>query len=136
MTNQYPPEVIVLRDRVIAGNDKLFRAWLQIRELAHDTQEWSRQMDRWAEAQQRLHLLCSELKLRGFTDCLYLDGSGKKTKNCLHNPDNWWCCVCPSDEPYWEKELMSLPGPSMSLVKQPEFVPGQTKFLTRLGGEK
>lgn len=36
---EYPEEVIALRDRVINGNQKLFDAWLKIRELAHDTEE-------------------------------------------------------------------------------------------------
>lgn len=100
-------EVLALRDRVTLGNEKLFQAWLQIRELAHDSEEWSWQMDKWAEAQHKLSLLCSELKLKGYTDCLYIE-NGKKTRSCLSNPDGFWCCVCSSSYPYWEKDLMSL----------------------------
>lgn len=95
--------------RVRIGNQKLFKAWQQIRELAHNTEEWSAQMDKWQEAQQKLHLLCQELKFTGFDDCLYLDDSGKKTKRCLGEPNGWWCQVCPSSKNYWEDELFSLP---------------------------
>ena len=92
-------EVLTLRDRVKLGNDKLFRAWLQIRELAHDQEEWPRQMDQWHEAQGKLHLLCLELKARGYKDCLYIEG-GKKTKRCLDNPDGFFCLVCSSSREY------------------------------------
>jgi len=123
-------EVLDLRDRVIKGNDKLFAAWLQIRELAGEEKEY--QLDRWNEAQERLHYLCLELKAKGYHDCLYLE-NGKRTKSCLSNPDGFWCQVCPSSVSYWEKELMKLPGPNAPRVKQPEFVPGQTEFLEKLG---
>ncbi len=102
-------EVLDLRDRVIKGNNKLFAAWQQIRELAHNTEEWSAQMDRWNEAQERLHYLCLELKTKGYHDCLYIE-NGKKTKLCLSNPDGFWCQVCSSDIKYWEQELMELPN--------------------------
>ncbi|GAH96396.1 unnamed protein product, partial [marine sediment metagenome] len=30
-----------------------------------------------------------------------------------HNPDGFWCQVCPSTtRKYWEEELMDLPSPS------------------------
>ncbi|GAJ06848.1 unnamed protein product [marine sediment metagenome] len=108
---EYPEEVIALRDRVILGNQKLFDAWLKIKELAHDTEQWSQQMDKWHGAQQKLHLLCQELKYKGFDVCLYLDANGKKSKGCLKNPDGFWCQVCPSTYPYWEEEMLNLPSP-------------------------
>lgn len=111
LKESHSPEVLALRDRVKKGNDKLFQAWLQIRELA-DKEEWSRQMDRWSEAGQKLHALCDELKLKGYNDCLYLE-NGKKVRSCLDNPDGFWCQVCPSVYPYWEAELMNLPSPKV-----------------------
>lgn len=105
---QYSEEVIALRDRVVNGNQRLFEAWLKIKELAHDSEEWSRQMDRWNEAQEKLHVLCLELKMMGYSDCLYLDESNRKTKSCLENPDGFWCQVCPSGYPYWEVEAGKL----------------------------
>lgn len=102
-------ELMKLRDRVIIGNDKLWKAWLQIREM--DGEQREEQLDKWSEAQKKLHLLCQELKLKGYTDCLYLI-DGKKMKNCLDNPDGFWCQVCPSVKTYWEDELMSLPSNS------------------------
>lgn len=102
-------EALALRDRVIKGNDKLFQAWLQIREL-EDGEEKEYQLDRWNEAQERLHSLCLELKAKGYHDCLYIE-NGKKTRSCLSNPDGFWCQVCPSKIPYWEQELMNLPSP-------------------------
>lgn len=107
---QYSEEVITLKERVVNGNQILFDAWLKIKEIPHDTEEWSKEMDRWHEAGKRLGLLCSELNHKGFDVCLYLDENGKKTKNCLSNPDGFWCLVCPSFYPYWEKELMDLPS--------------------------
>lgn len=105
---QHSKEVLELRDRVINGNQKLFDAWLKIRELAGDEMEWVKQMNRWYDAGLKLQVLCTELKARGYTDCLYIV-KDKRTKNCLKNPDDFWCQVCPSSIPYWDKELMSLP---------------------------
>lgn len=101
---EYSQEVLALRDRVIIGNQRLFDAWVKIKKIAHNTEEWSTQMDRWHQAQEKLHRLCLELKAKGYTTCLYIV-DGKKTKNCLKNPDGFWCQVCPSIYPYWEKEL-------------------------------
>lgn len=109
---EYSEEVILLKERVVNGNQKLFNAWLKIKELDHGGEEWSKLMDKWNEAQQRLHLLCQELKYLGFDECLYLDINNKRTKHCLKNPDGFWCQVCPSTtRKYWEEELMNLPGP-------------------------
>jgi DNA polymerase-1 len=119
-------DVLALCDRVKKGNDKLFQAWLQIRELA-DKEEWSYQMDRWQEATEKLHQLCQELKLKGYTDCLYFE-NGKKMRRCLDNPDGFWCQVCPSIYPYWETERMGQPG---SKVPKPELVAEVVALHTR-----
>ena len=105
-------EVLALCDRIRLGNEKLFKVLRQIREIADDKEEWSRQMDQWKEAQEKLHSLNLELQAKGFHDCLYLE-NGKKTRSCLDNPDGSWCQVCPCDpnNPYVEKELMGLPSP-------------------------
>ncbi|GAH11834.1 unnamed protein product [marine sediment metagenome] len=132
MTNQYSPEVLALRDRVRLGNYKLFRAWQQIKELAHDSEQWSQQIDRWHDATEKLSLLCSELKLKGYADCLYME-NGKRTKSCLSNPDGFFCQVCSSIYPYWELELMSLPGPKARQTKGGE---DQLEFLRKLGEVK
>lgn len=102
---QYSEEVLALKERVILGNQKLFDAWLKIKEFADDKEKWVREMDRWHEAVLKLRGLCSELKYKGYDACLYLAMDGKRTKNCLKNPDGFWCLVCPSSFPYWEKEL-------------------------------
>jgi len=107
MAKQYSPEVLALRDRVKLGNEKLFKAWQQIREL--NSAEWSYQMELWYQAGKKLNVLCIELNLKGYGDCLYLE-NGKKTKSCLDNADGFWCQVCPSSIRYWDKELMSLGG--------------------------
>ena len=116
-----------LKDRVRLGNDKLFQAWLQIRELVDDKEEWARQMDRWQEATEKLHSLCQELKLKGYNDCLYLE-NGKRVRSCLSNPDSFWCQVCPSIYPYWETELMEMPSPK---VPKPELAAGLVALRTR-----
>ena len=127
-------EVLDLRDRVILGNRKLNVAFEQIKQLAHDPEEWSRAMDQWHEANEKLSTLCTELKLKySYNECLYLDDQGKKTKKCLEPGDSLGCRVCPSSRNYCAEELMALPGPNAPRVKQPEFVPGQTEFLEKLG---
>ncbi|GAJ22288.1 unnamed protein product, partial [marine sediment metagenome] len=85
-------EVLALRDRVIKGNDKLFAAWQQIRELDGEEKEY--QWDRWNEGQERLHSLCLELQAKGYHDCLYIE-NGKRIKSCLSETGGWWCQVCP-----------------------------------------
>ena len=132
MAKRYSPEVIALRDRVIRGNETLNLAWNQLRAMVHNTEEWNEEVERWHQANNKLSALCSELKLRGYEDCLYLDGSGKKTKLCLPPGDDLGCRVCPSIIKYWEKELMDLPGPK---VKQSERGQEAMEFITKLGEE-
>ena len=100
-------EISVLIERVKTGNDKLFRAWQQIIEIK-DKAEQAKQREAWHQATKKLSALCTELKLRGYVDCLYKGKDGKRTKSCLSNPDHFWCQVCPSATPYWEEELMNL----------------------------
>jgi len=111
MNKQYSPEVIALRDRVVRGNLKLNLAWQQLRNIADRTEEWAEQLDRWSEANEKLSTLCYELKLKGYEDCLFLDGNGKKTKKCLMPGEDIGCRVCPSSKKWWEEELMELPSP-------------------------
>ena len=106
---KYTAEVLALRDRVRLGNEKLFKVWLQIRDI-EEGEEKEHQWDRWNEAQEKLHYLCLELK-QHYSDCLYLNENGKRTKSCLSNPDGFWCQVCPSSVSYWAQELLALPGP-------------------------
>ena len=73
MPKQYSPEVLALRDRVILGNKKLNDAWEEIKKMVHDTEEWNRQMERWHQANEKLSALCTQLKVTGYEDCLYLD---------------------------------------------------------------
>lgn len=124
---RYSPEVIVLRDRVIRGNDKLAKARFQIQEL-EEGEEKEHQWDRWNKAQELLRYLCSELQIKGYSDCLFIE-DGKKTKSCLSEPE---CQGCPSTRKYWSEELMALPGPNAPR-NQTEFVPGQKEFLEKLG---
>lgn len=97
-------ETVELLNRVRLGNDKLFHAWEHIRDLKGA--EWNEQMDKFAEAAKKLRELCVQLKLAGYNDCLYKTEDGKRTRNCLHNPDGFWCQICPSDIRYWETEIM------------------------------
>lgn len=134
MTNQDSPEFIALKNRIIKGNDVLWRAWEQIKGLAEDEEAWSRQLDRWAQAKEKLWYLVKELRTRfGFYDCLYLDENGKKTRHCLHNADGFFCQVCPceSGNPYWEKELFDLPSPKVTHKRNE-----QADFIEKLGGRK
>jgi len=93
-----------LLNRVKIGNDKLFHAWEQIRDMDRST-GWNEQMDKLSEASKKLSGLCHQLKLAGYNDCLYII-DGKRTRKCLHNSDGFWCQVCSSDIKYWEAEIM------------------------------
>ncbi|MBA7653787.1 hypothetical protein ES703_61648 [subsurface metagenome] len=128
----YAPEVLALRDRIRLGNDKLFAAWLQIRDI-EDKEEREYQFQQWDEAKEKLNLLRLELRIRGYRDCLYLDENGKKTKSCLKEPGEWFCNTCPSDREYWVEELMELPGPR---VKRSDHGAEQREFLEKLGGKE
>jgi len=137
MTSKTSPKVSpdnvefeVLKSRIKLGNEKLWKAWEQIKGIAHETKEWSYQMDRWSEAKETLWLLVTELKAKhNFHDCLYIE-NGVKTRGCLHNQDGFFCQVCPceTDNKYWEKELMDLPGPRRAQTKTE-----QADFIEELG---
>jgi len=105
---EYSEELLGLRDRVIRGNLKLFNAWERIKGMDHSKDEWKAQMDRWHDATERLSLLCTELKFKGYLTCLYFNEEGKRTKNCLQNPNGFWCQVCPSTYPFWEEDVLKL----------------------------
>lgn len=105
---QYSSEALALRDRVILGNKKLNNALEQLKDIVDDKERWSEEMECWRQANEKLSLLCTQLKTLGYNDCLYLDGQGRKTRKCL---EGMGCRVCPSRIPYGEQELMKLPGP-------------------------
>lgn len=107
----YTEEIIKLRDRVALGNEKLYFAWEKIKNM--EREERKQTLQQFDEANKKLMGLCSQLKLMGYTECLYIR-EGRKNKGCLYNADQpgWFCYVCPSQTPYWEEELMSLPSPS------------------------
>ena len=96
-------EASALLERVRKGNDKLFAAWLQIRDIL-DKEEKERQFLRWDAAKETLNLLRLELQSKGYNDCLYLE-NGKKTKRCLDEPGEWFCNTCPSTREYWVEEM-------------------------------
>lgn len=107
VTKQYSEEVLALRDRVIAGNKKLNDAWEIIKGIDHKSQEWKDEFEKWHLANEKLSLLCSQLKGMGYTDCLYIV-NGKKIKKCLEPGEQIGCRVCPSAYPYWDKEFSEL----------------------------
>lgn len=104
-------ELELLKQRVKTGNDKLYQALKRIQQIK-DNEERSYQMGRFLEAKRKLNGLCQELKNAGFVECLYME-EGKKTRLCLRDPEGW-CQVCPSNHPYWEDEIMSLPSPTFN----------------------
>lgn len=106
----YSTDVLALRDRVILGNKKLNDAFEQLKKIADDKEQWAEGMERWHQANERLSLLCTELKAGGYEDCLYINEIGKRGMNCLEQ-GGIGCRVCPSRIPYWEQELMALPSP-------------------------
>ena len=140
---EYCPEVLALRDRVKAGNDKLTKAWHQILEIA-DKEEQFQQDERWFKARYKLCILCSELQAKGYGECLYME-NGKKMKSCLNSPDNHWCWVCPLGTPYWEQELKDLPSAGaegasvtneLEISDKPCPTCGGAKFWLRADGVK
>lgn len=109
MNKQYAPEVIHLRDRVRLGNEKLNRAFDLINQIAPSSDERKEKFEEWHQANERLSSLCTELKLKGFTDCLYLNEKGEKVRKCFVGLG---CRVCPSNTPFWEMEFDELPSAS------------------------
>ena len=101
---KYSQEVLALHDRVIQGNKKLNLAWGQICQLDRESQEQRTLGEQWDQANKKLRVLCDNLQGMGYTDCLYLDQNGKKTKKCLPTDDPYGCRVCPSAIPYWRQE--------------------------------
>ena len=102
-------EVEALRLRVCQGNLKLNLAWQQLKEMTHNTEVWSEQMERWHKSNELLSLLATELKVRyNYNQCLYLNENGEKTKKCLPPGDNIGCRVCTSDRKWWEEEFLEL----------------------------
>lgn len=100
----YTEEILRLRDRVILGNEKLWIAWRKVCETI-SSEEYSRLAAQWDEANKKLDLLCTELKAREYTDCLYIDEYGNRFKYCLRSD---FCWVCPSIIKYWDKEFELL----------------------------
>ena len=126
-------ELEALKNRVRLGNSRLNSAWDQIRAMVHNTEEWDEEVERWHHANNKLSLLCDELKLKyDYHECLYLDSDGKKTKLCLPPGDDIGCRVCSSKREYWSEELMDLPGPK---VKQSERGKEAKEFMIKLGEE-
>ena len=100
---EYSKEALELRERVIKGNQKLFDAWQVICKIDHESQQWKDELEKWHQATAKLSILCSNLQGLGYWDCLYLEGE-RRLKNCLQNPDGFFCLSCPSRYPYWEKD--------------------------------
>jgi len=98
-----------LKERVKLGNEKLNKAWEEILKMDHDSQRWKDEFQLWHEANEKLSILCMNLKGMGWNDCLYKDeATGKRTMSCLSQPYVIGCRVCSSDIPYWEKEFLGL----------------------------
>ena len=126
-------ELEALKNRVCRGNAILNAAWEQIKAMAHDSQQWREQFERWSKANERLSLLATELKLKyNYNQCLYIDGSGKKTKRCLPPGDDIGCRVCPSARAWWTEELMNLPSPKGKLSERGQET---MEFVKKLGEE-
>lgn len=93
---QYTPEVLALRDRVLLGNDKLLRVWREIQDVK-DKEERDHQFQRWGEAGKKLGELCFTLINSGYRECLRQPDIPKSELACLGRDI---CLACPVD---WEK---------------------------------
>ncbi len=89
-------DLIALLERVKNGNDKLWAAWRVIRNVP-DPEEKADLFLKWDGRVNFLNLLCKELIVKGYNECLYIE-NGIKTKACLNNPDEpeWFCNTCPA----------------------------------------
>ncbi len=130
-------DLIALLERVKNGNDKLWAAWRVIRNVP-DPEEKADLFLKWDGRVNFLNLLCKELIVKGYNECLYIE-NGIKTKSCLNNPDEpeWFCNTCPAAiggaKKYAERELMALPSSWRGCkVDGAE----QMKFLKTLGGKR
>ena len=98
-----PDPLVKLKYRVIKGNYKLNVALNRIKGMVGE--ERTKALEKFLDGQIKLKTLNEELKLKGATDCLYIE-NGKKTQKCLGDPE-FTCIVCPNNY-WWEKELMEL----------------------------
>lgn len=125
------PDLEALRVRVAKGNTKLIDAILVIWDIT-DSEAHIDAFREWGRAADKLNQLCSELRLKGFEDCLYIE-NGKKTRSCLEGTDTV-CLVCPSKRNYAWEELNRLPSPRAP--KRDEKTEAElVTFLTKLGEE-
>ena len=101
---EYSSEVLTLRERVVTGNQKLNMAWAQLCKMDHESQQWKDELERWHQANEGLSKRCRDLKMMGYTDCLYIDEKGKKTMKC-GGMGQLGCRVCSSSREYWIEEM-------------------------------
>lgn len=98
-----PDPLVQLKYRVVKGNFKLNKALQRIIYMEDETRK--QVLPNYHDAVAKLKALKDELKMKGATECLYIE-KGKKLQSCLSDP-KFQCTVCPNDY-WWEKELMEL----------------------------
>jgi hypothetical protein len=124
-----PEEIKALMTRVRLGNIKLWQAYMQIRRVTAEGKESDPDlkealMEEWSGKVRLLGALCTQLRVWGYKDCLYLNDAGQKSIKCEFNLDSplWMCQVCPSDKPYWNMEMPPgvLPPPAGAIPVKTE----------------
>lgn len=86
-----------LLERVRDGNAWCIRAWARACEVADDREEWCRRMDLFEKGTHRLDLLCLQLEVEGYRQCLYDEPKCRGTRDIV-------CWACPSETHHWLEE--------------------------------
>ena len=79
--------------RVKDGNAKLNAAWMIACNVAADPVAFDEQLHRIAVSWPRLDVLCQELMLEGYSQCLY-QANDPDRRQCFEK-DGRFCFVCP-----------------------------------------
>lgn len=93
--------------RVAGGNLKLINYFAEITKEP-DNEKFMELVENFHQMVDKLNLLHSVLKERGYNDCLYIE-NGIKTRNCIIGETSESACwVCPSPYDYYKDEFELL----------------------------
>ncbi len=108
-------KVEILKERIKTGNIKLNTAWNQIHDSYTDQIEREVVLEKWSEATHKLQEMRDQIRIWGFTGCLYAGADGHPTISCLDGFEPLGCMACPSDFPYWEEYFWGKGGKPKAL---------------------
>lgn len=122
-------ELEALKQRVGAGNIKLWKAWEQLRDVS-PIPEYDHQVELWRAAMNTLGTLAEELINKGFRNCLYVESGHKCEEDKKFMPGG--CFYCPDQGFFLNKIFNEQPVKEFTPSHQGEEL---MEFLKTLGGK-